>query len=114
MWNTQAWYEIQLVIINLRNKLNQYKEKLNDGLQITGIMTSAKKPFGTTGISEAKAFAQYLLKTEVSAKMYHTRKNTIHGHTFQTNIWSSKLFQRLFYSIHIETMELVTARGREH
>ena len=38
--DTQARYGIQLVIINLRNKLNQFQEKLHDGLQITGIMTS--------------------------------------------------------------------------
>ena len=41
LWNTQAWYGIQLVIINLQNKLNQYKQKLHDRLQMTGIMTSA-------------------------------------------------------------------------
>ena len=40
------------------------------------------KPFATTGISEAKAFAQYLLGKSVTAKMHNTRKNTIHGHTF--------------------------------
>ena len=39
LWNTQARYGIQLVIINLRNKLNQYKEKLHGGLQTAGIMT---------------------------------------------------------------------------
>ena len=49
-----------------------------------------------TGISKAKAFAQYLLGKEVSAKMHHTRKNTIHGHTFQNNIWSSKLYKNSF------------------
>ena len=48
--------------------------------------TAVTKPFGTTGISEAKAFSQYLPRIEVSAKIYHTRKNTIHGYTFQINI----------------------------
>ena len=123
MWNTQARYGIQLVITNFRNKLNQYKEKLHDGLQITGITTSAldkwqitavTKPFGTTGMSEAKAFAQYLLGTKVFAKIHHTRKNAIHGHTFQINILLSKLLQQLFYSINIETMELITAKSSEH
>ena len=41
LWNTQVRYGIQLVIINLQNKLNQYKEKLQSGLQTTEIMTSA-------------------------------------------------------------------------
>ena len=67
-----------------------------------------------TGISEAKAFAQYLLGTEVSAKMHHIRKNTIHVNSFLTNIWSSKLLQQLYYSIHSKTMELITARSSEH
>ena len=35
LWNTQAQYGIQLVIINLQNKLNQYKEKLHGVLQTT-------------------------------------------------------------------------------
>ena len=79
---------------------------------MTGIMTSlwtnrertaVTKPFGTTGI--------------VSAKMHHTRKNTIHGHTLQTNIWSSKLLQQLFYSIHSGTMEhrrIVSIESSDH
>ena len=41
LWNTQVRYGIQLVIINLRNKLNQYKEKVHDGLETTEIMKSA-------------------------------------------------------------------------
>ena len=57
---------------------------------------------------------QYLLGTEVSSKMHHTRKSTIHRHMFQTNIWSSKLLQPLFYSIHGETIELITMGSSEH
>ena len=69
------------------------------------------KPFETKGISEGKAFAQYLLGREVSAKMHHTRKNAIHGHTF---LWSFKFLQQLFYYIHSETLELISARSSEH
>ena len=39
LWNTQARYGIQLVIINLRNKLKQYKEKMRNKLQITEIIS---------------------------------------------------------------------------
>ena len=68
--------------------------------------TSVTKLFGTTVIREAKAFAQYLLKTEISDKMHDTKMNTSHGHMFQINISSSKLLQQLFDSIHNETIEL--------
>ena len=47
-------------------------------------------------------------------KFHQTRKNAIHVHSFQNNIWLSKLLQQLFYSIHSETIEFTTTRSREY
>ena len=120
LWNTKARYGIQFVIINVRNKLNQYKQSCTmDHKYWNYDVSSGKiaKELQLESLSERqesarlnKAFEQYLLGTEFSTKMYHTRRNTIHEHTFQTNIWSSKLLQQIFCSIRVKTMELIPAR----
>ena len=71
------------------------------------------KTFGTTGISEAKALHSIHWGEKFLAKVSYQKEHDTRN-TFETNIWSSKLLQQLFYSIHRETMEPIIARTSEH